>query len=79
VQGVIYFLGAILLAVAHIGSGVLTAKTAFFSLCLVPPALLGMTFGMMLQDRMDQATFRRATLLVLFLAGLNLVRRGLFA
>jgi hypothetical protein len=29
------------------------------------------------QDRLDQARFRRFTLVVLALAGLNLVRRGL--
>jgi hypothetical protein len=30
------------------------------------------------QDRIDQATFRKVTLIVLVVAGLNLVRRGLF-
>ena len=77
VQGVIYGLGALALLVAHVGSGVMRAETAPFSVALVVPAVLGMWVGIRLQDRIDQAMFRRATLLVLLIAGLNLVRRGL--
>lgn len=76
IQGVIYFLGALLLAVAHVVAGILTLRTALFSLCLVPPAMLGLLLGMRVQDRIDQKWFRRATLVVLLIAGLNLVRRG---
>jgi uncharacterized membrane protein YfcA len=36
-----------------------------------------MWLGFKLQDRMDQALFRRATLIVLMVAGANLIRRGL--
>ena len=32
-----------------------------------------------LQERIDQASFRKATLWVLLLAGLNLLRRGFFS
>ena len=45
---------------------------------MVVPAFVGMLIGQRINDRIDQTAFRRATLLVLFLAGLNLVRRGLF-
>jgi len=76
VQGVIYGLGAVLLLVSHVGSGVLRAETVPLSLALVPPALLGIGLGFWLQDRFDQETFRKVTLWVLLLAGLNLVRRG---
>jgi hypothetical protein len=37
-----------------------------------------MWLGGRVMDRIDQAVFRRATLLVLLLAGLNLIRRALF-
>jgi uncharacterized membrane protein YfcA len=37
---------------------------------------LGIGLGFWLQDRLDQETFRKVTLWVLLLAGLNLVRRG---
>jgi uncharacterized membrane protein YfcA len=78
IQGVIYGGGAIALFGAHLGSGVLRSETIVFSALLVPPALLGMWFGGKVMDRFDQATFRKATLLVLLLAAFNLVRRGLF-
>lgn len=77
VQGVIYGLGAVALLGAHIGSGVLNRDTAPFSLVLILPALLGVAIGARLHDRIDQVTFRRATLAVLLVAGLNLVRRAL--
>lgn len=77
VQGVIYGLGAVALTGAHLGSGVLRAETWPFSVLLVGPAVLGMWAGARLRHRVDQGTFRRITLLVLVLAGANLVRRGL--
>lgn len=76
VQGVIYGLGAVILAGAHLGSGVLNAQTAPFSASLILPAMLGMWIGGRLQRRVDQALFRRLTLIVLVVAGLNLIRRG---
>lgn len=78
IQGVIYGLGAVALMGAHIGSGVLRAETAPFSATLVIPAALGMWIGGLVSDRFDQDTFRRATLFVLLLAGLNLLRRAFF-
>jgi len=77
IQGVIYGLGAVALLGAHIGSGVFNMQTAPFSAALLGPALLGMWVGTRIQDRIDQATFKKATLAVLLLAGINLVRRGL--
>jgi len=77
-QGVVYFLGSILLFSAHIKSGVLNLQTVPFSALLVLPALVGQTLGLRFHDRMDQALFRRLTLIILTLAGLNLLRRGLF-
>ncbi|KIC40019.1 membrane protein [Ruegeria sp. ANG-R] len=77
VQGVIYGLGAVALVVAHVGSGVLRPETTLFSALLILPALLGMRAGLFLQDRIDQAQFRKLTLLVLLIAGLNLLRRGI--
>ncbi|MHA6346262.1 sulfite exporter TauE/SafE family protein [Roseivivax sp. CAU 1761] len=79
VQGVIYGLGAVALTGAHLGSGVLNAATLPFSALLIMPALAGMWVGGQVQDRIDQQAFRRATLAVLLVAGLNLVRRALLA
>ena len=76
VQGVIYGLGSAALVAGHMGSGVLRAETLPLSLALVPTAVLGMAIGFRIQDRIDQETFRTATLAVLLLGGLNLIRRG---
>jgi hypothetical protein len=51
-------------------------ETLPFSILMIVPALLGMWVGGRLQDRIDQKTFRRATLFVLLIAGLNLLRRA---
>jgi len=77
VQGVIYGLGAVALLAGHLQSGVLNAATAPLSALLVIPAMAGMWLGFRLQDRLDQKRFRKATLIVLVAAGLNLVRKGL--
>lgn len=79
VQGVVYGLAALALAAAHWLSGVLNAQTLPLSLALVPPSLLGVWTGFQIQDRIDQALFRRLTLLVLLVAGVNVLRRAVLA
>lgn len=78
-QGAAFGLGAVLLLLAHWNSGVVRGETFWFSVWLCLPALLGMWLGGRIQDRIDQETFRRATLVVLMVAGLNLIRRAYFA
>jgi len=77
VQGVLYGLGAVALVVAHTRSGVINAQTLPLSAAMLLPALAGMVVGGWFHDRMPQAAFKRVTLVVLVLAGLNLLRRGL--
>jgi uncharacterized membrane protein YfcA len=77
VQGVIFALGSVVLLASHLGSGVLRIDTLPLSFWLVVPAMIGVWLGFWLQDRFDQATFRKATLWVLLIAGANLIRRGL--
>jgi uncharacterized membrane protein YfcA len=77
VQGVVYGAGALVLLAAHLKSGVLNAETAPLSALLLVPALVGVALGILVHDRLDQDRFRKATLAVLVIAGLNLVRRGL--
>lgn len=76
VQGVIFGLGSGMLLIGHLKSGILNADTWGFSAILMIPALAGMWLGFYLGDRFDQARFRRVTLLVLVVAGANLIRRG---
>ncbi|MEL6476328.1 MAG: sulfite exporter TauE/SafE family protein [Pseudomonadota bacterium] len=76
-QGVCFFLGSVVLVAAHATSGVINASTLPFSVAMVPAMILGMALGLKAQDRLNQELFRRATLVVLCLAGLNLLRQGL--
>ncbi|MEM9584474.1 MAG: sulfite exporter TauE/SafE family protein [Pseudomonadota bacterium] len=78
IQGSIYGLGATALFLAHLQSGVIRAETLPLSLGLVLPAVVGLWIGFQVQDRINQELFRKVTLWVLFLAGLNLIRRGMF-
>lgn len=77
VQGVVYGLGSVSLLTGHLSSGVLNLTTAPFSVALLIPAFLGMQVGFKLSDRLDPVKFRKITLIVLLVAGANLVRRGL--
>ena len=77
VQGVVYGLGSVSLLAGHLQSGVLNAVTIPWSAALLIPAFLGMRVGFWMSDRLNPETFRRATLIVLAIAGANLVRRGL--
>ncbi len=78
VQGVIYGLGAVALSGAHLQSGVLNAASLPFSMLMIVPAVAGMLLGGLVHDRIDQQVFRHVTLVVLLVAGLNLVRRAIF-
>ncbi|MFC0278894.1 sulfite exporter TauE/SafE family protein [Falsigemmobacter intermedius] len=78
VQGVIFLIGGAVLAMAHLGTGVLNAVTLPFSVALVIPAFVGMLAGFRLQDRLDPVKFRRWTLILLALTALNLLRKSIF-
>lgn len=78
IQGISFLVGAIVLTGAHLQSGLLNETTTPLSAWMMIPAMAGMAVGFKVQDRMDQAKFRKATLIVLLFAGLNLLRRGLF-
>lgn len=79
VQALSFLVGSLVLLVAHLRSGVLDAVTLPASAWLVLPTMAAMFAGYRVQDRLDQQLFRRVTLAVLILAGLNLLRRGLLA
>ena len=78
VQGVVFLIGAVVLFAAHLTSGVLNAQTLMFSAVLVIPAQIGQLLGTRIQDRLDQTRFRRWTLILLVLTGLNLTRRAIW-
>ncbi len=77
VQGVVFLIGAVVLFLAHLHSGVLTQSTIAFSAALTIPAQIGQFAGARIQDRLDQTRFQRWTRILLVLTGLNLARRAL--
>jgi hypothetical protein len=77
VMSVIFAIGAVVLMLAHLRSGVLNATTLPFSAALLVPAGLGLWAGYKIHDRLDPKRFRLWTLVFLGLMGLNLLRRGL--
>lgn len=77
IQGTIYGIGSVMLFFGHLKSGILNADTAPFSALLLVPAFLGLWIGFAVQDRLPTAAFKRAILVVLLVAGVNLIRKGL--
>ena len=76
-QGVVFLIGAATLLLAHLTTGLLNAQTLGFSAALCLPALAGLFVGYRVQDRLDQARFRRWTQGLLVVTGLNMVRLAL--
>ena len=79
VQGVVFLLGAVVLCLAHLQTGLLTRAGLGFSAALVLPALIGQALGLSIQDWLDHARFRRWTQVLLVVTGLNLMRQALGA
>ncbi len=77
VQGVVYLLGAVVLFLSHLRSGVLNAATLPLSAAMIVPSGIGMWLGFKVQDRLNPVIFRKVTLLILTIAALNLIRKGL--
>lgn len=77
VQGVVFLIGAAVLTLAHLGSGVLNADTLPLSAMMALPASLGLWAGFQMHDHLDAVRFRRWTLVLLALTGANLLRLGL--
>lgn len=75
-MGLTFMIGSLVLIPAHGQSGILNAYTLPLGLVSCLPMAAGMALGLWCQDRMNQTVFRRATLAVLCIAGLNLLRRG---
>ncbi len=74
--GVTYAYGATMLILILAAFGLLGPQLLLWSAAATPVAFLGMWFGRMVRDRLNTETFRRVVLLVLLVAGLNLIRRA---
>ena len=76
--GLNFLIGWWVLSGAHVTSGILNSVTLPYSCAMLLPVLAGMWLGLKVQDRLGQSRFRQVTMFVLFVAGLNLLRKGLF-
>ncbi len=76
--GVAWLVASIPYVAGHIENGVLNLSSAPWSAAALVPTLAGMWIGRRIQDRLDPVVFRRLVLLVLLLATLNLIRRGIW-
>ena len=57
--------------------GLFVGRLLLGSALLIPAILIGQLIGLRIQDRLDPIAFRRVVLVVVALAGLNLLARGL--
>src|SRR4029079_3776479 len=76
-QSLSFLIGSIVLFLAHLHSGVLNRETLPASTWMTVPVMLASLVGYEVPDRLDQELFKRTTLIVLVLTGLNLLRRAL--
>lgn len=76
VLGVVFLVGAIALIAGHSASGVLNAQSVWFSAAMVVPGMIGLWLGYFIQDRLNADRFRRWTLIMLVVTGLNLLRQA---
>jgi uncharacterized protein len=76
VLGVVFLIGAIALIGGHSVSGLMTPQRWVFSGVMVLPSVLGLWLGYKVQDRLDATRFKRWTLIMLILSGLNLLRQA---
>ena len=76
--GLVWFVGSVPLTYAYWQNGMLNSDTAPMSLYACLPGMLGIWIGEMIRRRINQETFRKVMLLVLFVIGANLIRRAIF-
>ena len=76
-SGLAFAVGSLILFPAHLTTGVLNEETLPLSAAMVAPALLGIVAGRYAEAKLDADMFRNATLVVLVLASLNLLRKAL--
>lgn len=76
-QGVIYTTGSIVLIVAHLNLSILNLETTPTSLTLIIPSVVGLYIGILFNARLNHHRFRQLVLVILALAGINLIFQGL--
>lgn len=75
--GVTYSVGATVLILTFTAFGLLGPQLYLWSILAVPVVLGGMWLGQRLRRMLNPEAFRTAVLAILFIAGLNLIRRSI--
>jgi hypothetical protein len=76
--GMTWFTLSIPLVFAYWRNGIFSGDVIYLSVYACIPGMIGIRIGEIIRDRINQETFRKAMLVMLFLIGLNLIRRALF-
>lgn len=71
-----YLIGIVPLYVTLIASGIIARNEAIVSALACAPLFAGIVLGAWLRGRISQTGFQRALLAMIFIVGLNLIRRG---
>lgn len=76
--GFLIFIGSVPLLGGYLREGLMTGHLLLLSAALVLPALAGFTLGERVARALSPERFRRVTLYVFLLLGLNLLRKAIF-
>ena len=76
IQGIMYSFGSILLLIGHLYSGILNLYTVSLSLALVPLCIIGLFIGSIIRNKINHATFKTITLIMILIASINLIRKA---
>lgn len=76
--GLIWFMGSVPLVLSFWANGMLNAQSFPLSVAACVPGMIGILIGEKIRNWINQDTFRKVMLTLLFLIGLNLIRRAIF-
>ena len=74
----VYVVGAVPLAAFYWSNGVLNPSNVYLSTAACIPGMLGTLMGEQIRKVINEDVFRKALLVLLFVIGLNMVRRAVF-
>ena len=78
VQGLTFAFSSVFLLVAHLYTGIFNHNTGLLSAYMIIPAMIGMLFGVGVQNYLNQEKFRLMTLISLCVGGVYLMFRSLY-
>ena len=78
VQGLTFACSSVFLLIAHLYTGILDQNTGPLSAIMILPAMIGMLFGVSVQNYLNQEKFRLMTLISLCVGGVYLMFRSMY-